>query len=173
MENDGNNEQVIERAARRGARSVTSRRQIIDDAVTATFEKWEDALLRQRVVPNWVAWAFKVAANAARRLGRNGAAREVAAADAALAEAALPPSTVEDDADAAEARSAHATARRLLRAHLAQKKNLLRGRQLEVLTMLAKEGVSFHQAAKQLGMKRFNVTRAFRSALRRVLRHSK
>ncbi len=173
MRDPGISEAAIARAARRGAMAVTLRPQIIADAVAATLDRWHDALLRQHVVHDWSAWAARVASNASKKLARKNSPRGGAARDATSADIAPQAARSEDDAEADESTRSRATLRRLLRAHLAQRRNLLRGRQLEVVSKLAKPGMSFHQAAKELGMPRFNVKRAFRSALRRLLRQVK
>ena len=164
MEEQENNETLVRRAAQQGARSVTTRRQLVEDVVVFTIERWENAQLRGRTVANWRAWAFRVAANAAKRLASERRPESLQATIALVHEAS-----------AAHAERAHQTGtggrsiRRLLRAHLAQKKKLLRGRQLEVLLKMAEPNMSFHRAAKELAMNRSNLSRTFKSAMRRLL----
>lgn len=167
---------LIRRAARRGASSVTRSRQREADAVAYAVERWEDAVMRGKHVSHWGAWAFRVAANAARRppaRRREHTPSSSKKADSAnFADAALAAFDAQDPIDEPQD-SVHEVAccRRLVRAHLAQRKNLLRGRQLEVLRKMAEPGMSFHLAAKELGMDRKSVRRSFHSGMARVAGH--
>ncbi len=171
MEEDERMEEVIRRAAARGARTCTRSRQTIDDAARFAIERWEDAVIRKKHIADWEAWAYRIGTNAARKLGQVQADTGSSTAESALGQAAARPAQGHEDA--AETRSMRVTAKRILRAHLTRNQNLLRGRQLEVVLKLAQPNMSLHRAAKEIGMARPNLRRAFRSALRRLKQRSR
>ncbi|MCU0867332.1 MAG: sigma-70 family RNA polymerase sigma factor [Planctomycetes bacterium] len=108
-------------------------------------------------------WAYRVAANAARSIARREAA---SIATVAMVESAFEaPDGLHAPCDNGKVAEA---SHRVLRAMLARRRNLLRGRQLEVTLKMTERGMTFHRAAKELGMTRYNVKRSFRSALRRL-----
>lgn len=159
----------VRKAAVRGARSATSSRQLQDDAVTYTVERWEEAVLRSKCVCRPSAWAYRTAANAVRRMAKDlrRFANEVELPSWNLV---VEPSTDVVDADPGfTPNTGDACWRRALRARLSANKMCLRGRQREIVLKMAEVGMSFHRAAKELAMPRFNVRRTFRSALRRLL----
>lgn len=179
MEELTNEEGMVRSAALRGARSVTRSRQMQEDAVAYSMERWEEAVMRGKHVSRWEAWARRTGANAAKRLASRHRlpSAKSEGLDAGLVTAALDDVDGQFQADARGDGVKEATnvamCRRLLRAHLAQKKNLLRGRQLEVVLKMSVQGMSFHRAAKELAMPRCNVRRSFRSAIRRLLQPKK
>ncbi len=159
MTNSEDVEREIRRAAKRGATAVTARRQVTADAVEMTIARWQDALLQRKEVADWEAWAYRVGANAAKKLATHrGAAVESAVPLEHLAATDRPSATS----------PLSGTQRLRLRAQILDRKHHLVGRQLQVLLKLCEPGMSLHRAAKELGMPRFNVRRAFRSGLRRI-----
>ena len=62
--------EVVAVAAKSGARRVTGRGQVIEDAVESTIAQWENAILSGRAIENLPAWAHRVGMHEARRLGR-------------------------------------------------------------------------------------------------------
>lgn len=158
----------VRRAAARGARTATRSRQRCEDAVEITMQRWADATVRGKGVRDWQQWAFRVAANAALKLRGSHSVAPVDDQSPAAVQAALEALDAAHSEDQAGVQSQLAGMRRMLRARLALHRNLLRGRQFEVLAHMAKQGMTFHRAAKELGMARFNVRRAFRSGLRRL-----
>jgi DNA-directed RNA polymerase specialized sigma24 family protein len=152
----------VRRAASCGARTVTSDQQVVEDSAVRALEQWEDALLRRKSIGNMVAWAFRVGANAAKCLLRRKSAERVVEAEADLASAR---SNAGSDAET----EAHlAACKKTMLANLARRKNLLRGRQLEVLAAMAEPGVTQRHAAKSLLMDHSNFRRALKSALARL-----
>ncbi|MBX3465062.1 MAG: sigma-70 family RNA polymerase sigma factor [Planctomycetes bacterium] len=123
--------------------------------MTLAVEQWENAILAGKQVGNWLRWASRVAANAAKRLAPRSSMQRRGALSSV-------------DAQPPETRFVPQASRRALLAALAQRNDRLRGRQFEVVCVLAREGMSIHRAAKELCMSRFNLRRAFRSALRRL-----
>lgn len=151
-------EPLIRRAARSGAASVTGSRQLVADALQWTLDRWQDALIAGKEIPDPGAWAYKVAQNAAKRIGGKG--RPVC----------LPADVAAADLDAVTLSDCD---RDSLRATLVSKMEFLRGAQARVLIKMCESSMSFHRAAKELGMKRWSVQRSFRSALRRLERESR
>lgn len=167
-------EERVRAAAKRGASGVTSSGQVIADAVDEAVRRWENAEMEKRTIGNWEGWSFRIGANAARKLQRKWLATQ---SDAKTLKG---PSSARQiawelsaDEGLSDFRSRTASQRRILRAHLARKKNLLRGRQYEVVLKMLEPGMSYHRAAKDLGMERSNVRRSFRSALERISLRSK
>jgi DNA-directed RNA polymerase specialized sigma24 family protein len=150
-------EGVVEAAAKRGATSVSSDRQLIADAMEHTRACWVTAVLREKHVADWGAWAFRVAANAAKRIRKTRSKQRKAGLEEAvclLAPAKNPKSLVE--------------LRAKLRAKIIARKEKLIGRQCEVLLKLCEPGISYHRAAKELGMDRSSLRRSFRSGVKRM-----
>jgi DNA-directed RNA polymerase specialized sigma24 family protein len=132
------------------------------------FEQWESASMAGKEVKNWEAWIYRVAANAAKRLAARcnvSGAHPLATIEAAM-DAGGDGTT---DPAATQAESHFGEWRQSLQRRLGELDPLLRGRQLEVLRKMAEPGMTFHRAAKELGMPRTNVRRAFRSGLRRLM----
>jgi len=154
----------IRRCALRGARSVTSRRQVVEDACDVAVQQWENAVLSRKAVEDWCAWVFRVGANAARRLaGCRQAGRAATNLDVVLESAA---SWVESAGDA----PLPAVDRAELREFVLGNKARFVGRQWEVLMKLTEGGVSVHRASRELGMDRKSLRRSFRTALKRIRR---
>lgn len=145
-------------AARRGARSVGATAQIAADAAERAFVAWSAAVLRNRSILDANAWAFRVGANAARRIAGHGAKHRGSRVLAVLA------SNRSGGAHAAFGDRERARLRALLAAH----GNALRGRQLEVLEHLLQAQASFHAAARALRMDRTSLRRSFQSGLQRL-----
>lgn len=61
---------VVCGAARRGAASVRAGAQVARAAEEETLLRYENAILFKKPIARLEAWAFRVAANAAKRLGR-------------------------------------------------------------------------------------------------------
>lgn len=145
-------------AARRGARSVGATTQVADDAAEHAFVAWTAAVLRDRAIVDVRAWAFRVGANAARRLAGQ--------------RARLRTSATRAPRQAAAAGGAHALFgardRARLQALLAAHASAFCGRQLEVLEHLLQTQDSFHAAARALGMDRSSLRRSFHSGLQRL-----
>lgn len=154
---------VVRRAALRGARSVSNRRQVVEDAVLRTVERWEEAVLKGKQLPGLSAWCFRVAANAARR-SLSGRVRRFGEGE----DVVTPTSVARDGEEASGNLGFDAGFRRTLLANLKRLENLLRGRQYEVLRKMAESGMTQARAAKDLGMDRANLRRAFRSGLARL-----
>jgi hypothetical protein len=145
---------LVERSARRGASAVTRDRQLIADAVTFALERWEDAALAGKHVANWSAWAQRIGANAARRLSGRRSRRA----------ASHEPNVVSGEAGVRST----AEQRAHLRAGLSVLGGLLRGRQRQVLEKLIEPDMTFHRAARELGMERHAVRRSFHSGAARL-----
>lgn len=158
--------EAVRRAAQQGARSVSRGRQCLADAVAATVDRWEDAVLRGRTIVDLERWAFRVAANSARAIAARARSRRErnGAMDPGAIDEPLSRLLIQETGEAPVGNAK----RRVLHALLARRGKCLRGRQLEVVLLLARPGMTFHRAAKELAMARFNVKRAFRSALRRL-----
>lgn len=150
--------EVVRRSALRGACSVTGCKQAIEDAALRTLELWEEALLKGKKIASLEGWAFRVGANAAKRRAgvRPSWPRDLNAL-------VWPGNEYCDNAG-----QQHDDRRRLLRAQITRKKNVFRGRQLEVLLKMAEPNMTQNLAAKELGMDRANLRRAFKSGLQRV-----
>jgi DNA-directed RNA polymerase specialized sigma24 family protein len=151
---------VVRRAAAAGARSVTSDRAIVDDAMAAAVEAWEDVVVHGRSVGNLRSWSFRVAANAAKNLLRR--ARPVPAEVASIDDAGM----VGDGF--VEQVPVHP--RELLRAHLERFRDRLTTKQYLVAVTLSQPGVSMHAGAKRLQMDRSSMRRVFGRALERLRR---
>jgi len=155
-------EAAIRRSAGRGARSATRNRRLQHEAIETTMDRWADAVLRATAVRDGQRWAFRVAANAARSFARRAGSARVPHPMSDLVYLRSIVTEVGDDEAVPAARQ------RVLRALLARQKKKLRGRQLEIVQKLAEPGMTFHRAAKELAMARYNLKRSFRSALRRL-----
>lgn len=166
MREPAHDSEAVRRAARSGARSVSRCRQHVEDAVAAALDRWEDALLQGKAIADCERWAYRVAANAALAIAARARARRErdGAVDPGGIDESLRQLLVQENEDLSPASSK----RRVLAAALARRGKKLRGRQLEVVLLPARPGMTFHRAAKELAMARFNVKRAFRSALRRL-----
>ena len=147
---------VVERSARRGAAAVTRNRQLVDDAAAFALERWEDAVLYGKQVSNLGAWAFRIGMNAAKRLASR-RTRQATNIDAAMICAQPEVASALD-----EEQRAH------LRTGLSAVGSLLRGRQRQVLSKLLEDGMTFHRAAKDLGMERHALRRSFHSGTVRL-----
>lgn len=68
-------------AARRGASSVMRDSQMVADATEVALHRYEEALIAGKHVGNWLGWAFRTGANAAKKLGKasGGASRRLEA----------------------------------------------------------------------------------------------
>ncbi len=150
--------EVIRMAAARGARSQTVHTQNVTDAIEATVEAWENKLMNCRAVRNWEAWAFRVAANAAKRA----AARSPRAISIPSAGAGQSPPGDHHGLDPTPA------LRRTLRLAIVSRGSRLIGRQLEVVLKLLEPQMSLHRAARELCMDRTALRRSFRTALARL-----
>lgn len=149
---------LVRRAALQGARSFTSRRQVVQDATTLTIERWEQATIRGKQVANWEAWAFRVAANAAKRaiIVLTTAQTNTSSGSEFISDA--PPGH----------RRRNNLNRRRLREVIILNRHQLTGRQFEVALKLCEPGMSLHRAAKELLMDRRSLRRSFRSAIARL-----
>ena len=152
----------VERAATRGARSVTHRGQDVKDSVAIAIRQWEAAVIIGKPVADLESWAFRVGANAAKKACESC----IQTVDTSLLESR--PVAVVDDDEVLESLPGRAAIRRLLRAALARRRKNLKGRQIEVVLKLAQPAMSLKRAAKELGMDPSNLRRAFRRALRRL-----
>jgi hypothetical protein len=160
----------VERAALAGARSVTSDARVVADSVEHAVHAWELAVLAKKPLENTPAWAFRVGANAARRLsGRpSGVSIELVGSD---------PRHVLERAES-EPSGGGSIERRLqiLRQQvgddpatwLKSQGIRWRGRQLQVLRKVLEPGMTLRRAAMALGMGRSNLRRSFHSALERI-----
>jgi DNA-directed RNA polymerase specialized sigma24 family protein len=155
--------ECVRMAARRGASAVTADHGLVADAVDFAIHQWEELVVRERTVRDLAAWAFRVGANAAKRLGpsrRRTSGRPLEEL----------PEAVEFEADA-ESTARSQACRRVLRAWLSRHgKILTRGRQLEVARKMALPGMTYHRAAKELRMDRSNLRRTFRRAIEHLAR---
>lgn len=142
-------------AATRGARSITSRTQVVADAVEVAMERWAAAAMSRKSILDWQAWVGRVAANAAKRLAT--AARRVPLSPSRQAAAKIP-----------LASTLPALERRRLRRAILRRQEVLAGRQLEVVLKLCEHEMTLHRAARELAMDRANLRRTFRAALRRL-----
>jgi hypothetical protein len=123
------------------------------------MDRWVDAGLRGRPIEQPEAWVFRVAANAARRLGGRWASSSLHGVPAELLACAVQESTT------ALADVSLSDLRELI---LARADRLI-GRQLEVLLRMSEPGASVHGAAAELGMDRRSLRRSMRSGVRRIL----
>lgn len=151
--------QQVQRAARRGAKSMTESPALIDLAEEEAIHGFEQAVLAGRAICNLASWAFAVGKNAVRSHSRTrgrpaklDADRLVDAHPASGPQGGPPP-----------------VSRRRLGTWLRRHREHLRGNQFKVCQVLA-AGASYHAAARLLGMDRTNLKRTFRSALRRLAR---
>lgn len=151
-------EREVATGARRGARSASADRQVVEDAVESTQARFVDAVLGGKQIADWHAWAFRTAENAARRIGSRRRSRHP------LGLGANPPVETRTGDEGATVRKSRAELRRAI---LARKHRLI-GRQLEVLLKLCEPGMSFHRAAKEIGMDRTALRRSFQSACERL-----
>ena len=162
MEEPPIDHEEIRRSAVRGARHVTLRRQFVEDAADSAVQKWENKVRSGEPVADVRAWVFAVAKNEARRLAaRRGVAGAVTNSEGVLEAAS---SWVDASADS----MLPAVDRADLEAVVRASKKKLVGRQWEVAMKLIEPGMSFHRAAKELGMDRKSVRRSFRSGLKRL-----
>lgn len=149
-------------AAKRGGHSVTDRRQAIDDAVEEAIRRWEEASLAGRPITDPAAWAYRVAANAAKRLAARQSRR--------IGHGTEPPPTSGGDAEDALAWNCADGASATLRSWIELRRDSLTRKQLQVALTLARPGMSLRTAAKELAMDRTNLRRVFRRALQRLAR---
>ena len=150
--------QRVQLGARSGARSVVRASAIVQDAVLEVLSRWENAMLARKRIQNVHGWAFRVAANAARRL----------LADRRWTQ--LRGHEVAPEPDGNEEPTLGASRRKTLRMQLGRARGKLRGRQLEVIRKMLEDGMSYRRAARELGMTPGNVRRSFRSGLARLER---
>ena len=154
----------LTRAAERGAGSVTKARQRIADASQTALDRWQDATLAGKVILDPEAWVFRVAANAAKRLGKQ--LRHLPDLDD-LAE----DSEEHGPALALEVDDAPHDLRKLLseaapHAYMRQQIRQLSRKQIRVVEHLSLPGMTFRRAAKELGMDRSGLRRMYGRALR-------
>ncbi len=156
----------LTRAATRGARSVTNACQRIADASQAALDRWQDATLAGKEILDPEAWVFRVAANAAKRLG--GQPRS------------LP--SLGDPRDGSEGRSMPAPSdeddtphdlRKLLgdgpsQAYMRQQIHRLSRKQMRVVEHMCLPGMTFRRAAKELAMDRSGLRRMYARALKNL-----
>jgi DNA-directed RNA polymerase specialized sigma24 family protein len=162
MEDPESLHDLVQRAAARGARSVTTTRQLIADAVQVTLERLEDKALCGAVAGDWAAWAFRVAANAAKRLAMGQSRWRSEPLGSLKDQQADSAGPLEDTgSDRGERPSLE-----VLLSSVDVRTVRRRGRMLEVVEKMACPGMSFRRAARDLGMSPSNVARSFRSALR-------
>lgn len=145
---------AIRAAATRGARSITSRSQVVADAVDVAMERWAAAAIASRPIVDWEAWVGRVAANAAKRL--------------AAAKKRVPVPLDHAAAQILVAATVPALERRRLRRAILRRQEVLTGKQLEVVLKLCEPGMTLHRAARELAMDRSNLRRTFRAALWRL-----
>ena len=143
------------RAAESGASCATRELQVVRDAVDRTLQQWR---ARRDTIADPEAWAFRVAKNAARKLGRQFGCR----ADPRPCEIldALPARAVRASVSPDE--------RECIRQSITVNKEKFRGRQVEVALKLTEPQMSLRRAAEELGMERCNLKRSFRGALKRL-----
>lgn len=148
----------IEVAARRGARSASRRKQVVQDAIDETLHRWTTRTLAGRAVHDAERWACRVAANLAKRLGKaaskantsDGLEQLAGAASNALA-------------------GANSLAHMRLADHPGWKKKLTK-KQAAVVAKLLEPSMSLHRAAKELGVDRTSLRRTFNRACARLRR---
>ena len=133
---------TIERAAMRGAQSVTNDPQMVRDAAIVALERWEDALVSGKSIRDAHAYVARVAANAAKRLAvtRKRTVHlglDSPAIDAAAASTAKPTSDHAEEAGQGPQ----------LDVALPGLHQLLRGRQAEVMQKLLLPDMSIRRAA--------------------------
>ena len=155
----GRSEALVRDAARRGAISVTTDPQVCADATEHAMACWVDAILRRKPVADWCAWAFRCAANAAKRMGR----RRRDGRSMRLSEDVEEPGPSED-------RRTDPRTREALRQAILGARRFLRGRQSEVLLKLCEPGMSLHRAARELRMDRSALRRSFQTGMARLSR---
>ena len=140
---------------------MTRDRQLIDDATESAVAKWGLAITRGKRIQNWVAWAFRVGQNAAKRLG----AKRVLVLDASVVEVGADPVSVELDSHDPEW---VANLRELLGAALALVPRVLTPTMLVVVEKICEPGMTKHRAARELGMDRTSFKRSLARATRRL-----
>jgi len=150
----------VERFAAAGARSVTSRPAVVQDAVELAVCRWEVAIISAKAIARMDAWAYRVGANAARKLLEKAPRLSVASRDAMV--------HVPEEEAVVQSQLEWRTPRQLV-GRLLQYKTALRGRQFDVLNKMCQEGMTFRRAAKELEMARSNLRRSFRSGLARLV----
>lgn len=142
----------IAEAARRGAASVCGRPATVQIAAEVAVERWEDAVVARRAdIADPESWVFRVAANAAKRLVGSGAGGSDGASDLA-------------EATASRLEYLELAAR--LPAMLHVHRRALTRTQQRVGVVLARPGMTLHEAARVLRMDRSNLRRTFRRLLR-------
>ncbi len=119
----------------------------MEDAVDATRSIWIRRILEDDEPADASAWAFRVAVNHVKRVG-SGA---LAYAEAGLA--------VDEQSGSVPG------SREKLRSRFRHMRKKLTPVQARVVEKLAEPGMSKHRAAKELGMDRSNLRRAFQRAL--------
>lgn len=147
-------ERAVVAGAKRGACSGSTDRQVIADAIDCALARWIDAVLHEKSVADWGAWAFRVACNAAKRIsGLRARRREVGLDEDARA------------SDYSGFRRVDGKSHEELQARIRASRSRLIGRQCEVLLKLCEPEMSIHRAAKELGMDRSALRRSFKSGL--------
>ncbi len=160
-------ESAVRAAARRGAKSASTRRQVIEDAAEHAVQRWVDRVLRGKEnVGTIETWAFRVGANASKRIGRR------TARDSAREEESGP--SCDSQAWKAwkggpDGRAVWVRDRKVLLAEVRRQKEKLTRKQLLVALKLCEPGMSLHRAAAVLGMDRSTLKRTFQRTLGALL----
>jgi DNA-directed RNA polymerase specialized sigma24 family protein len=146
---------------------------VVEDAAEQAVARWEERLLRGLAIENATAWAFRVAANAAKRLGkqgrRHGAGLGVGGElDPQRGAFAGTGKRVEGSDHGNVGIRAMALGRSELRRWVKRCRAKLTKVQFLVIMQLCRPGISIHHAAKALSMDRANFQRTFRRALRAI-----
>lgn len=152
-------ERVVRAGAKRGALSVSKDRQVVADAIEQAQAQWVEAVLGERKVADWSAWAFRVAANAAKKIGKLRAGGRLGRLDENARMTQVLGRALVDEAE-----------RERMRAYVLRNESRLVGRQRDVLLRMCEPGMSLHRAAKELGMDRSSLRRSFKSGLERLKR---
>jgi DNA-directed RNA polymerase specialized sigma24 family protein len=155
---------AVLQAARRGASSVARDLALVSAATESALERFENALLSGKRVGDWVGWAFRVGANAAKKLATRRRAPAGRASPSAWLESRSEPGTEDHPEDRPDAESVRAAVAALQE----NRSGALTSWQAMVLQKLLVPGMTFHRAARELGKDRSNVKRSFRRALARV-----
>lgn len=153
--------EIVTAAAKSGARSVTSQRQVIEDAAESTVSQWENALLFGRIIEKPTAWAYRVGVNEAHRHGRRTSSALV---DDRVIEHARAPEVRDGDVDRPGDMKMHDLLRQLLGTRF------FSGQQRDLVVMVWVEGSPKKQAAKALGMDPSSARRSLRRAAARLQR---
>jgi DNA-directed RNA polymerase specialized sigma24 family protein len=157
---------AVHRAATKGARAITTNVQVVADAAQAAIERCEDALLTKKCVRQWQAWAFRVGANAAKRLLRRH--RMVSCLAPGRDAARLRDSAMANgESVAGNDNCPRFTAQRVL-AELRRLSVPLRGRAEDVVRKLFEPDMTVRQAARDLATTPYAVRRTLASIANRV-----